>query len=91
MDQHDLFELPNDQELTAHNVMLYTHMEGEDPPTMKLLLDVTHDETKVGWRQSLSFTATKTRELTQLLVFTCEQLGIEWSPDGSSEEKQPRE
>ena len=87
MDQHELFEQANDQELTAHNLMTFTQMTGDDPPVMKLILDVTHDETGLAWRQSVTFNGNKMRELTELMVYSCNQIGIEWSEqNGSSEE-----
>ena len=70
--------------------MTITQMSGDNPPTLKLIMDVTHDETGLEWRQSITFNGPKMRELTELLVYSCNQVDIEWRNNGSGEEEQPR-
>lgn len=86
MEQDDLFNKPNDQELTAHAMMTTTTLTGDDPPTLRLIMDVTHDETGVGWRQAVTFAGAQVKELTELMVYSCKQIEVEWKePNGSSE------
>jgi hypothetical protein len=85
MDQHDLFNKPNDQELTAHAIATQ-HALSKENAMLRLIVDVTHDETGVGWRQAVTFKDSQIRELTELMAYSCKYLNIDWTePNGSSE------
>lgn len=59
-------------------------MNVDDPPEFILKLDVTHDETKHAWRQEIRCNSNQMIELTQLMVYACNQIELEWRPyDGS--------
>lgn len=81
MADNEHFATPTEQHLNATEIATITRMSVPDPPELVLMLDVVHDETKLAWRQEVRFTARQMIEITQLLVYSCQQVGIDWRPN----------
>lgn len=74
------FATPTEQHLTVQDMASMTRMAGvEDPPEFRLVLDVVHDETGLDWRQEIAFKGKKMIELTQLMIYSCEQIGVDYA------------
>jgi len=73
------FATPTEQHLTCGSLASITRMGVEDPPQLTLVMDVTHNETGLDWRQEINFNGMKMLELTQLMIHTCEQVGLDWT------------
>lgn len=69
---------PADQELMAVDFHATTLRNGDDPPTLMLMIDVIHEETEHQWRQQLTFTRPKWVTLMQLLSYAADNEGITW-------------
>ena len=67
-----------EQDLFAGNVEAVTVQHGDDPPTLMLRIEVTHAETGVSWKQSLTFTRQQWVDLMRLLNYACENEGVIW-------------
>lgn len=85
MTDHNHFAVPTEQHLSAETIATITKMSVPEPPMLVLLLDVKHDDTGHAWRQEITFSAKQMVELTQLMVYSCEQVEVDWRPSDSSD------
>lgn len=77
----EFFATQTEQHLTARGVATMTKMGVPNPPEMSLILDVTHDETNHAWRQEVKLNREQMIEMTQLLVYSCHQVDLDWRPN----------
>ena len=77
MDDH--FAIETEQHLSVESpITTITRMSVDDPPEFVLKVDVIHDETHHAWRQEIRFDSNQMVELTQLMVYACGQIDLEW-------------
>ena len=81
----EFFSTPTEQHLALDDMATITRMGVPDPPEMSLVLDVIHEETQLKWRQEIRLGKIQMVELTQLMDYSCSQVGIDWRPSDAAD------
>lgn len=67
-----------DQELSVIDFAAKTERQGDDPPTLLLMLQVRHEEANTEWIQQLRFTRERWVSILRLLGFAADNEGLPW-------------
>jgi hypothetical protein len=76
------FEGETEQHLTCLEMATRTLTVTDDPPEFMLMMDVEHNESKMQWRQEVALSKPKAIELTKLMAYSLDNVGVEWRDNG---------